>query len=389
MKNALDDEPQSRLHDQHATNPRAIVQDHSVKTQGIRPVLAYLLLLILLVVPALAGDKKTHSQPANGEAKHVEETARLLASTYDKDTGLFRGTGWWNSANGISALANVSRELHTKEFDSIFENTFTAAQGKGPNFLNEYYDDEGWWALAWLDVYQLHGGARYLAMSQSIFADMSGGWADVCGGGIWWKKNEKYKNAIANELFLSVAVRLAAATKGKDRAQYLDWAKREAHWFINSGMINDQGLVNDGLDSSCHNNQKTTWTYNQGVILTGLSGLSKLSHDPSSLQLANRIAHAAQTKLVDPQGILHDPCEPKCGEDGIQFKGILVRNLATLQIASPSAENTAMLRANAASVWTNAKTEQGLFAVNWAGPPQDSGTGSLISALDALTAPLD
>ena len=359
-----------------------------MKSPGLQLVATSLLFLFSITTPAVAEDHTTRSQSASEEAKHVEATARVLADAYDKDTGLFRGTGWWNSANGVTALANASRDLHTKEFDSIFENTFVAAQRKNPNFLNEYYDDEGWWALAWLDVYQLHGGSRYLAMSKSIFADMSGGWSDVCGGGIWWKKNEKYKNAIANELFLSVAVRLAAATSGKSRAGYLDWAKKEEHWFVNSGMMNADGLINDGLDSECHNNQKTTWTYNQGVILTGLSGISKLTNDAAALSLANQIAHAVHAHLEDAQGVVHDPCEPNCGEDGIQFKGILVRNLATLQKASPSPEIAALLKTNAASVWTNARTETGHFSVNWAGPPQDSGTGSLISALDALTASL-
>jgi len=325
---------------------------------------------------------------SDGAAGRVQATADVLAGTYDRDTGLFRGTSWWNSANGITALANVSRVLQTKQFDSIFENTFTVAQRKSPGFLNEYYDDEGWWALAWLDVYELRGGSRYLAMSQSIFADMSGGWGDVCGGGIWWKKNEKYKNAIANELFLSVAVRLAAATHGKARAGYLDWAKRDERWFAGSGMINAQGLINDGLDDACKNNQKTTWTYNQGVILTGLSGLSRLTGDAAPLELAQRIAHAVSLQIVDAQGILHDPCEPNCGEDGIQFKGILVRNLATLEKAAASPEVAGLLKKNAESVWANARTEKGMFSVNWAGPAQDSGTGSLISALDALTASL-
>lgn len=217
---------------------------------------------------------------------------------------------------------------------------------------------------------------------------MKGGWSDTCGGGIWWKKNERYKNAIANELFLSVAVRLAEKTHGQTRAGYLDWARKEERWFVNSGMINPQGLVNDGLDASCHNNQKTTWTYNQGVLLTGLSGLAKLSHQSAPLQLANRIASAVCQHLVDAQGVLHDPCEPQCGADGIQFKGILIRNLATLQQASPSPQIASLLHTNAESVWTKARTEKGSFATNWSGPPIDSGTGSLISALDALTAPL-
>ncbi len=52
-------------------------------------------------------------------------------------------------------------------------------------------------------------------------------------------------------------------------------------------MINAQSLVNDGLNSSnpnaCTNNGRTTWTYNQGVILGGLVELYNADKDPTLL----------------------------------------------------------------------------------------------------------
>ena len=312
----------------------------------------------------------------------------VLASTYDPSTGLFHGTGWWNSANGMTVLVDASRDLQTPEFDSMLAGTFEHAQHKFPGFLNEFYDDEGWWALAWLDAYKLRHEVRYLKMAQSIFTDMSGGWSETCGGGIWWKKNERYKNAIANELFFSVAVQLAQLTNGETQAQYLDWARKEESWFLSSGMINAESLVNDGLDVNCKNNGRTTWTYNQGVILTALAGMHELTGDVVALQTANKIAAAASSHLTDAAGVLHDSCEPKCGEDGVQFKGILVRNLLALYKSSPSEEIRALIETNASSVWEHARTEDNRFSVVWTGAPEDSGTGALISALDALTASL-
>ncbi len=320
--------------------------------------------------------------------QRVEAAAATLRNTYDPRTGLFRGTGWWNSANGITALANASRELPTRKFDTLFAKTFATAQHQHPGFLNEFYDDEGWWALAWLDVYELRHDPRYLRMAEFIFTDMSGGWSDTCGGGIWWKKNEHYKNAIANELFLSVAVRLAQLSATSARPQYVSWAEREERWFLASGMINSDSLVNDGLDSSCQNNHRQTWTYNQGVLLTGLVGLHQLTGDPAALGLAEKIASAVEQHLTDQDGVLHDPCEPNCGADGVQFKGILVRNLVLLSRASRGTVSLRLIDLNAESVWTRARTGTNRFSVVWSGPPQDGGTGSLISALDALTAAL-
>src|SRR5207248_9208110 len=117
-----------------------------------------------------------------------------------------------------------------------------------------YYDDEGWWALTWIKAYDLTGETRYLDMAKSLFDDMKGGWDEAGGGGVWWNKDRKYKNAIANELFLTVAARLHQRTPGDGgKESYIEWAQREADWFEASGMINAQNLVNDGLNAEGKN----------------------------------------------------------------------------------------------------------------------------------------
>lgn len=51
------------------------------------------------------------------------------------------------------------------------------------NFIGEYYDDEGWWAIAWLKAYDLTRNTKYLQVSEAIFADMTTGWDSTCNGG--------------------------------------------------------------------------------------------------------------------------------------------------------------------------------------------------------------
>lgn len=226
-------------------------------------------------------------QPQSSPRERANAAAATLQDWYMQRTGLYTTTGWWNSANAITALVDLQRATHTQTYAPMLANTFTQAQivvpkaeqvgaldkmTGAPNFLNDYYDDEGWWALAWIDAYDLTQDGRYLAMAQTIFHDMSGGWDATCGGGIWWSKDRNYKNAIANELFFSVATHLAARAQAADRDRYTDWATKEWSWFQNSGMINNQHLVNDGLtidkqSGQCTNNGRTVWTYNQGVVL--------------------------------------------------------------------------------------------------------------------------
>jgi len=312
-----------------------------------------------------------------------------LQAWYDPSTGLYRTTGWWNSANAITTLADYSRVTRDKQYASVFATTFSAAQHTSVGFLNNFYDDEGWWALAWIDAYDLTRDKRYLEMAGAIFEDMAKGWDDTCSGGIWWSKDRKYKNAIANELFLSVASHLVARTKDKkQRERYLDWANREWQWFAHSGMINSDHLINDGLDEHCANNHKTTWSYNQGVILGGLAELYKHTHDPSLLSEANDIAEAtlASSVLTDAHGILHDPCEPNCGGDGTQFKGIFVRNLVDLYRVSPAPKYKTFMLANADSIWSGMHPPEYGIGVTWAAPYGTVNASTQSSGEDALVA---
>jgi predicted alpha-1,6-mannanase (GH76 family) len=320
---------------------------------------------------------------------------KILQQWYTPQSGLYRSTGWWNSANAITALANYSRMSHTKKYLPIFANTLHAAQTAhdgSPGFINNYYDDEGWWALAWIDVYDLNGKAEYLQAAGSIFDNMQKGWeTETCGGGVWWSKKSRNKNAIENELFLDVAASLAnRATAPEQRQRYLSWAKKEWVWFHDSGMINQEHLINDGLDISnpahCTNNGKATWSYNQGVILGALVELNKAAPDPALAETASAIAHAAIEHLVDAQGVLHEPNGAHTGGDVPQFKGIFSRNLMLLNDAFPDDRYQAFARANAASIWARDRDAANHLGFWWAGPFDLADAARQSSALDALTA---
>ena len=319
-------------------------------------------------------------QAADGIAK--------LQSWYVQDTGLYETTGWWNAANAINMLANYSIAAHSTQYLPVLANTLEKAPLKFPGFLNKYYDDEGWWALAWVATYDLTHEPQHLTTAASIFDDMAKGWDDTCSGGIWWSKDKTYKNAIANELFLSVAAHLATrATNPAQRAMYLEWANKEWSWFEHTGMINEKHLVNDGLNlKTCQNNHHTTWTYNQGVLIGGLAELNIATPNPALITTAKSITDATLTLLTDTSGILHDPCEPKCSEDGVQFKGIFVRNLSALNQQSPDPRYKQFVETNVNSIWTNSQSPDHSFGQVWSGPPDIPKAGTQSSALDAFTA---
>jgi predicted alpha-1,6-mannanase (GH76 family) len=343
----------------------------------------------MLAAFSLSALAQAGSAASSAYLEHAANGIKTLEGWYNPGTGLYKTTGWWNSANAITVLINYSLAANTRQYAATLSNTFTTAQKTSPGFINQYYDDEGWWALVWIDAYDLTRNPRYLAMAESIFADMAGGWdTTTCGGGVWWSKDRTYKNAIANELFLSVAAHLANRTREPQRSQYADWSRREWNWFAASGMINAQNLINDGLNSSnpaaCTNNGQATWSYNQGVILGGLAEYSMFNHDPSLLARAAQIANAAITHLADANGILHDPCEPNCGADGPQFKGIFARNLMRLYVAAPDVAYRAFAAKNADSIWNNDRSANYSFGLIWSGPFDSADAARQSSALDVI-----
>ena len=340
-----------------------------------------------IVAPASApGNTVTAAQSYSQQAVQGIAT---LQSWYSQGTGLYASpTGWWNAANAMTVLGDYEQVAGSNAYNSSLANTFTAAQSSHANFVNNYYDDDGWWALAWIEAYDVTGNASYLAMAETIFSALAGGWDSTCGGGVWWNTSKTYKNAIPNELFLTIAAKLANRTTGTTSTMYLNRAQQEWTWFKASGMINTQNLINDGLTSTnpngCTNNGGTTWTYNQGVILGGLVELYKADKDPTLLPQAEAIANAAIASL-GKTGILVEPAAIS-GGDNPQFKGIFLRNLMALYAAVPNVQYKTFADANAVSIVANDQGPNAEFGGYWQGPFDSGDATRQTSALDALIA---
>lgn len=367
--------------------------------------------------------------PRADDTPYAENTLRAAAALqgwYDQPSGLWSTTGWWNSANCLTVLVDwaghagpaaeidvagiVSNTFHNAQRTALTPRKTLSATGRitsaytprpadkrgFDDFLNEYYDDEGWWALALIRAWDVTKEAAYLDMAEHIFGDMQNGTDSVCGGGLWWSKERAYKNAIANELHLSVAASLANRVPG-GKERYAQIARDAWAWFKRSGMINGDNLINDGLrineDGSCVNNGLQTWSYNQGVVLGGLAELSRATGDRSYLAEAATIATAALARLSDGDGIIHeaDKCEPDCGNDGPQFKGIFMRNLGYLQQAAPQDAFRAAILRNADTIWAKNRNSKNQLGIAWTGPPE-LGAGPTAathsSAMDVLVAAL-
>jgi predicted alpha-1,6-mannanase (GH76 family) len=316
-----------------------------------------------------------------------------LQRWYRPRTGRWRTTGWWNAANALTAVIAYTQRTGDQRYLGVVERTFLAAKRRHRDFIVSFYDDNGWWGLAWVAAYDLTGDGRYLAAARTIFANLVTGWDATCGGGVWWNTDRKYKNAISNELFLALAARLHQRCDG-DHDSYSEWALREWDWFYASGLIGADNLVNDGLTARCQNNGGVTWTYNQGVILGGLAALYEITRETAYLTQGEAIADAALSLLTSPAsavtpGILVEPGEaatsPRDG-DRPQFKGVFVRNLYDFYQQNPRPAYREFILSNARSIWDNDRNQKNQFGLRWAGPFDRADACRQSAALDALNA---
>ena len=304
-----------------------------------------------------------------------------LLRFYRPGAGRFvRATGAaWQLALAIEAVTVSYERTGDLEYLRAIRLWFARHAGRRSRF----YDDDGWYLNAWLRAYEATGDGQFLLEARAGFADMRSGWDDVCGGGLWWSRERTYKNAITNGLFILAAARMARLGGVGDAG---DWAGLAWRWFDASGLINNAHLVNDGL-RDCRNNGGTTWTYNQGVIVSGLVELARATGEAAYLDRARQIASAAMSCLAGADGVLREPSEPDADRDQEIFKGILAQGLGRLCRADPAGTGpfAAFLRVNAESVWQHARDSTDAFGVSWSGPPRRVTAASHASATLLLT----
>ncbi|WP_307172603.1 glycoside hydrolase family 76 protein [Streptomyces sp. B3I7] len=326
--------------------------------------------------------------------------ADALMASYRTDEGWWRSS-WWNSAATLTALVDFARRTGDHDYDWAIARTFEQNRGVFPaggrgsdpiegHFISRAVDDAAWWAIAWLDAYDLTHERRYLDEAVTITSYIHTFWdTGTCGGGVWWNRERTYKNAVTNGLYLWLTTSLHQRLPGDTT-----WGTRAttaAGWYLNSGLIGSSGLVNDGLTGGCANNGQTVWSYNQGLAIGAFTQLWRSTGDDRYRSTARRLADAAlSSPLLTRNGVLTESCDTgtnTCDDNQKQFKGIFVRHLADLADATNSAAYRAYLVKQADTIWTTDRDPLNRLGQRWSGgSPNVSDWRTQAGALEALTA---
>jgi len=161
-------------------------------------------------------------------------------------------------------------------------------------------------------------------------------------------------------------------------------------------------LYNDGLNSTdpavCTNNGQTTWTYNQGVVASGLAALSAAHGDTSLLDQAEITLDATISRLT-VNSILKESCDnvdaAKCDHDQQIFKGIWTKHLQyyldNANDVKRTAKYSSFLGSQYSAVINNAKNAGNDIGSVWYAPsargsiwsPESSASGLAACIADA------
>jgi len=343
-------------------------------------------------VTGQGGSCTAWARPAPTRAGAAADT---LMYSYDPYPGWWPSS-WWNSAATLTTLIDHGDPAYdwviARTFDQnkgVFAAGVRSTDAIEGNFVSRAIDDSAWWGLAWIAAYDRTGQQRYLAMATTIANYVQQYWdTGTCGGGVWWNRERTYKNAVTAGLYLRLVASVHNRTSGD--TVWLQRARTAATWYLNSGMINSAGLVNDGLTGDCRNNGQTVWTYNQGLAIGGLVEAWRATGDTTLLDAARRLGDAALTGL-SRDGVLTESCDTgqnTCDDNQKQFKGIFSRYLADLASVTGSAQYQAFAARQADSVWTRDRDNLNRIGQRWAGGSpnqldwrtQASGLGALVAA---------
>jgi predicted alpha-1,6-mannanase (GH76 family) len=226
-------------------------------------------------------------------------------------------------------------------------------------WINDYYDDMAWLAIALERASRLAGVERPKAL-EKLADQFLNAWVPEDGGGIPWRKQDQFFNAPANG---PAGIFLARYDDRLRRAQQM------ADWIDETLIDPESGLVFDGIKAGSM--VRAQYTYCQGVVLGLEAELAARTEDVHHAQRVHRLVAAVRDHMA-PDGVI----QGAGGGDGGLFGGILARYLALVAVTLPQrtpedseARATAkhLVLTSAESAWDNRQTVDGLplFAAFW------------------------
>ncbi|HEY2571547.1 MAG TPA: glycoside hydrolase family 76 protein [Solirubrobacteraceae bacterium] len=222
-----------------------------------------------------------------------------------------------------------------------------------------WFDDNGWWGIAFMNAYRATGSKRWLNdATRALKYVATAGW-DARAGGLWWNTTHPYKAGAALASDTLLATLLYQQTKS---SLALAQARRFLAWGNTSGFSEADGLYRgSSLNPTPIDYAEGPLIYAQAVLceLTGTAADCRRSDE----QKANSLKRFGYLLDFSPQ-----------------YDAIYLQWLLALYALHHDRTLYAIAADNARNVEARARNGEGLFLLSWGGEtlaPQNARPGML------------
>jgi hypothetical protein len=222
-----------------------------------------------------------------------------------------------------------------------------------------WFDDNGWWGLAFVEAYRATGTRRYLTDAQRALRYIAReGW-DPDGGGIWWNTKHPYQAGEA----LAAGTLLATLLYQQTHSSFaLGQAKKFVQWANTNGFSTTNGLYAASSINS------TPIDYIEAPLIYAQATLCGLTSTPAYC----RRAETLETTALKRFGYQLD-FSP-------QYDAIYLQWMLALYASDGDSTLYEMAAENAHDAQTHALNGEGLYLLSWNGealPLEDAQPGML------------
>jgi hypothetical protein len=222
-----------------------------------------------------------------------------------------------------------------------------------------WFDDNGWWGIAFVNAYRASGDRRFLTDAErALLYIAAAGW-DRRSGGIWWNTSHPYKagEAIASATLLATLI--YAQTRS---ASVLALAHRFLSWADTAGFSSSQGLY------AASDVDGTPIDYIQGPLIYAQEELCALGAQPGGCERGERLKRTALARFG--QVLDFSP----------QYDAIYLQWMLALYSLDHDPALYRLAASNAAHALSRSSNGEGLYLRAWGGEtlaPQYAAPGML------------
>lgn len=344
-----------------------------------------ILVVTLVLLFPCSGQKNLHA-PTHTVVLHtafdwhkIADSAQSSLSKFYNASGKYytannntsNWTQYWPTAHTLDVLTDAYIRTGSASYKTKMDDLLAGMKAQNGNtWINHYYDDMEWMALASLRAYHATRDVKYKDIIDIIWPDIKNGWSNDLGGGVWWNKDKGSKNACSNG---PAAIFAARMFEQFGNNADLDLATNIYNW-EKSKLFDDSGCIYDNMDKNgnIQTSPNGIFTYNQGTFAGAAYELYRITNDSLYLDDAIRAVDYTINSLVT-QRLLNS----EGGGDGGLFKGIFVRYLTKMIIdgglsSKKKATYINFLKINAETLWAKGTDKLYLlFGANWLKAPGD------------------